>query len=94
MMSDTAIARREIILANGLGLHLRPANRFAESAKAFQSDIRVRCKGTVADGKSVLSLLGLAAECGSVLGLEARGLDAEDAVDALARLVSARFHEA
>ena len=35
----------------------------------------------------------LAAECGTRLELEARGPDAGAAVEALADLVSARFHE-
>lgn len=66
---------------------------FVGSARRFQSDILVCCKGIIANGKSVLSLLSLAAECGSVLALEARGEDADDAVAELADLVASRFHE-
>ena len=35
----------------------------------------------------------LAAECGTMLALEAEGCDAEDAVAALANLISAQSHE-
>ena len=45
------------------------------------------------DGKSILSLTTMAAECGTRLELEARGPDATAAVEALASLVSARFYE-
>jgi phosphocarrier protein len=45
------------------------------------------------DGKSILDLALLAAECGTKLDLEARGPDAEAALAALADLVAARFHE-
>ena len=38
-------------------------------------------------------MLSLAAECGTMLALEAEGCDAEDAVAALANLISAQFHE-
>ncbi len=93
MTQDLEIARRNIAVTNVLGLHLRTASKFAQCARAFRSEIRVCCRGIVANGKSVLSLLGLAAECGNVLALEAQGLDAEDAVAVLADLISARFHE-
>ena len=53
-------------------------------AQAFQSDVRVCCEGIIANGKSILDLLSLAAECGTMLALEAEGCDAEDAVAALA----------
>ena len=46
------------------------------------------------NGKSILDLTTLAAECGTRLELEARGPDAVEAIDALADLVLARFHEA
>ena len=35
----------------------------------------------------------LAAECGTMLALEAEGCDAEDAIAALADLISAESHE-
>ena len=82
-------ARRQVGVNNVLGLHLRVAGRFVKLANAFQSDVRVCCKGIIADGRSILSLLSLAAECGTMLALEAEGSDAEDAVAALADLISA-----
>ena len=62
-------------------------------ANAFQSDVMVHCKGVRANGKSILSLLFLAAECGTMLALEAEGCDAEDSVAALANLISDQSHE-
>jgi len=61
-------------------------------ANAFQSDVRVCYEGIIANGKSILDLLSLAAECGTMLALEAQGCDAEDAVAALADLISAQSH--
>jgi phosphocarrier protein len=93
MAHNSHIARLQVCLTNALGLHLRAANRFVKLATTFQSEIQVHCKGIVANGKSILDLLGLAAECGTMLVLEAQGCDAEDAVAALANLISAQFHE-
>src|SRR5271165_1043954 len=93
MAQNDHLARRQVGVNNVLGLHLRVAGRFVKLANAFQSDVRVCCKGIIADGRSILSLLSLAAECGTMLALEAQGCDAEDAVAALANLISAQSHE-
>ncbi len=90
MSHETTVARRQVEITNGLGLHVRPAQKFVER---FQAEIRVRHNGTEVDGKSILSLTTMAAECGTRLELEARGPDATAAVEALAGLVSARFYE-
>jgi phosphocarrier protein len=87
------VARRQVEIINALGLHLRPADKFVRLAHQFQSEIRVSHDGKLINGKSILDLTTLAAECGTILELEARGPDAEAAVDALAGLVLARFYE-
>ena len=56
------------------------------SEQAFQSDVKVCRNGIIADGRSILDLLTLAAECGTMLAVEAQGCDAEDAVAALANM--------
>jgi phosphocarrier protein HPr len=91
---DPPVARREVEILNTYGLHLRPADKFVRLAYQFQAEIRVHYKGHTYNGKSILDLTSLAAECGTRLDLEARGPDAEAALSALAELVSARFHEA
>lgn len=87
------VARRQVEILNALGLHLRPADKFVRLAHRFQSEIRVYHEGHEINGKSILDLTTLAAERGTLLDLEARGPDAEAAVEALAELVLARFHE-
>ena len=93
MSHDTTVARRQVEITNSLGLHLRPADKFVKLALRFQAEIRVHYNGNEFNGKSILDLTTLAAECGTRLELEARGPDAEAAVEALADLVSARFYE-
>lgn len=93
MSQDPQVARRQVEITNALGLHLRPADKFVRLASQFQSEIRVDHQGHTINGKSILDLTTLAAECGTRLELEARGPDAEAAVAALAELVLARFHE-
>jgi phosphotransferase system HPr (HPr) family protein len=93
MIAMPPIARRRTEVGQAHGLHLRPAARFVEVAKRYAAEVRVHCNGSEADGKSVVDLMSLAAGFGMALELEARGPDAEEAVIALADLISARPHE-
>ncbi len=81
------------LLTTSWDSHLRVAGRFVRLAQALQSNVKVHCKDIIADGGSTLSLLSLAAECDTMLAVEAQGCDAEDALAALADLISAQFHE-
>jgi len=92
MGQNVQVVRRQVSVSNELGLHLRVADKFVKLANSFQSEISVHCKGIIANARSILSLLSLAAECGTMLGLEAQGCDAEDAVAALANLISPESH--
>jgi phosphocarrier protein len=93
MTHEPTVARRQIEITNFLGLHMRPANQFVDLASKFQSDVRVVHNGSQVNGKSILSMTTLGAERGVRLELEARGPDAEAAVEALAQLVAAGFYE-
>jgi phosphocarrier protein HPr len=93
MSHDPSVSRRQVEIKNELGLHLSPAMKFVRLASQFQSEIRVSHNGKEINGKSILDLTLLAAECGAKLDLEASGPDAADAVDALARLVESQFRD-
>ena len=80
-------------VANRLGLHARAAARFVKLASRFESRITVSKDGSRVDGKSILSLLTLAAREGTRLRLAAEGNDAGDALAQLATLVRERFGE-
>ncbi len=85
--------RREVEIRNRLGLHARPAAEFVRRAGEFESEIRVRKEDVEVNAKSIMGVLMLAAEQGSVLGIEAEGADAEEAVDALVEIVRGGFGE-
>jgi phosphocarrier protein len=93
-VTDVAdLSRRRVELTNRLGFHLRAASLFARLSNQFQAKVRVTCNGLEADGRSILDLMLLAAECGAHLELEASGVDSVDATAALCALVEARFLE-
>lgn len=85
--------RQEITISNRLGLHARAAARFVSCASAFSSKIMVGPEGALVDGKSIMSIMMLAAGRGAVLQLEIEGADEEAALQALLELIQSRFDE-
>src|SRR4051794_32332967 len=81
----------QVVIIDPLGLHLRPAAKLVILARSFRSDIRIIARGTIADGKSLLDLVTLAAGCGTPLDIVAHGPDAEEAVAALTGFFAAGF---
>ena len=92
-MAKRAKIARDCALRNKLGLHARPASLLAQTAGRFQSEIKITKDGQVTDGKSVMGLLMLAAEHGSVLSITAHGEDALEALNALDKLIGDKFGE-
>ncbi len=84
-------AERRVTIRNELGLHARPAAEMVKLAGRFASEIRVTKDGDSVNGKSIMGVMTLAAECGAELILRAEGVDAEEAVTALEKLVANRF---
>lgn len=86
---------RECVLHNSQGLHARPASLFVQSAQQFQADVEL-CNlstGMTADGKSVLSMLMLAAPCGTKLRLTVNGSDGAEAIKVLGDLLESGFDD-
>ena len=92
-MKDLERAEREVAIVNRAGMHARPAAVFVRLAGSFKAQITVEKDGLQVNGKSIMGVLMLAAEQGSLLRLAADGRDAADAIDALAELVGRGFEE-
>jgi phosphocarrier protein len=89
-----AVVERTVRIVNSLGLHARPAAAFVKIAGRYRCHIAVRKDEEMeVNGKSIMGVLTLAAECGSELQLRADGEDAEQAVGELLELVQAGFGE-
>ncbi|MGF6640538.1 phosphoenolpyruvate--protein phosphotransferase [Paraburkholderia sp. MM6662-R1] len=82
-----AIFSDEITLPNPAGLHARPAAVVAVEAKKFKSEIRLLRGDASANAKSVVAIMGLATKFGDKLRVEARGPDAAEAANTVARLL-------
>lgn len=86
---------KRILIVNRLGLHARAAARLVRTASAYRSSVRLeRADGSaVADAKSILSVLLLAAARGTELRLTVEGVDEGEALEAVCALVESGFGE-
>jgi phosphocarrier protein HPr len=87
------VIERDIEIKNKLGLHARAAAKFVHMAARFKADIKVRKGDEEVDGKSILGILLLAAGRGSTVHVRADGEDERDALDAVEKLIDAKFDE-
>jgi phosphocarrier protein HPr len=84
---------RQATIVNQDGLHARPAARIVRLANTFEAEIELSKDGVEVNGKSIMGVMMLAAECGSSITIRAKGPDAEQAVTALTSLVAEGFGE-
>ena len=84
---------REVKVVNSLGLHARPAAQLVRLASTFACDVELVKDGVPVNSKSIMGVMMLAAECGSVLVVRATGADAEAAAAAMADLIASGFGE-
>jgi phosphocarrier protein len=87
------VIERDIEIKNKLGLHARAAAKLVHTAARFKSDIKIRKGEEEVDGKSILGILLLAAGRGSTVHVKADGDDERDALEAVEKLIDAKFDE-
>lgn len=84
---------KRLTIINKLGLHARAAAKLVTTASQFQADIRITRDSREIDGKSIMSVMMLAASKGTELQLSAHGKDEQAALEALESLINNRFDE-
>ncbi|MFO0790635.1 MAG: HPr family phosphocarrier protein [Pirellulales bacterium] len=88
---QTPPVSRAVVIKNKQGLHARPAEMFVRLANQYESRIQLLRDDRRVEATSIIDLLTLGATQGTTLVLEAVGPDAQEAVDALAKLVEESF---
>lgn len=76
-----------------MGLHARPAAQFVKTASKFAADVFVSRNEHEVNGKSIMGVMMLAAEQGSMLTLTVNGQDEAEAMQALIDLIDRKFDE-
>ncbi len=88
-MSDGPTVEKEFVVRRELGMHARPAGQLVSLAGRFQCEISLGREGEWVSGRSVMSILSLAATQNTVLRVRAIGQDAELAVSLIGQLIEA-----
>ncbi len=81
------MVEREIIIKNKTGLHARPAAILVQKANEYHSDIFLEKGNDKINAKSIMGVMMLAAAEGSTIKVIASGVDEQDAVEKIAKLL-------
>ena len=83
--------QRSVVIGHRLGLHARAAAQLVQLSAQFRADIVLIRDGeqpAEADARSILSILLLAAGCGSTLSVRADGADEDEALNKICEYLS------
>jgi len=85
--------QQDIAIINKLGLHARASAKLTQLAGQFKSEIWITRNERRVNAKSIMGVMMLAANKGSTIRLEIDGADENEAMQALAALITDRFGE-
>ena len=85
--------KKTLSIINELGIHARPAAMMVHQISELNCDITITKDGETVNGKSIMGVLMLAAECGSEIEVAAKGPDSEKAIDVIENLIKSKFNE-
>ena len=87
----TPSATRRLTVAHQGGIHARPALAIVKTVQRFRSKVRLRAGGQEGDAGEILQLMSMGISDGTEVTFSAQGPDAEDVLDALAKLFADDF---
>lgn len=97
MAGDTqrkpSVVMRELAIRNQYGIHARPAAMFVKTASKYEADVTVEKDDIRVSGKSIMGLMTIEASCGTKIRITADGVDANQVVEELEKLVEHKFYE-
>ena len=85
--------KKELIIKNKLGLHARAAAKIVSVTNKFDSNITITNGDIIADAKSIMKILMLAAPKGTEIQISASGKDEDRALKTLETLITDKFDE-
>ena len=78
--------KQKVTVKNQTGLHLRPAGILCRTAMLYKSHISLKHGDTIANAKSVFSVLGAGVKTGDELEITCEGMDEQEAMEAMVNL--------
>ena len=84
---------KTVTIKNKAGMHTRPASMLVKIAAKYKSDFYIIKDGFRINGKSIMGVMSLAAECGSKVKLKFEGPDEEAASEEITKYFEDGFGE-
>lgn len=84
---------QKVQITNLMGLHLRPAGLFCQTAMKFESSVKFRTKQGLQNAKSLLNVLGSCVKNGDTIEIICEGSDEQMALQAMVELVESGIGE-
>ncbi len=81
------MAEQKFVITEESGLHARPATVLVNAASKFASDINLECDGKSINLKSIMGIMSLGISKGDEIKVIADGDDAEEAVEAIGKII-------
>lgn len=87
------IMKKDFVLKNRLGLHVRASSEFVKSARRYASKVTLTYGGHQVDGKQIIKVMGLGVKCNEPITITTEGDDEEEAMNAIGDLIKQGFGE-
>jgi len=87
------VTETQVTITNPLGIHARPSALIVQTATRFKSEVSFIRDDLRVNGKSIMGVMMLAAEMGSVITIQADGEDECECVAALEKAFALRFDD-
>ncbi len=87
------MVEREVIVKNETGIHARPASLLVQTANEFEADIKLIKEDEEANAKSIMGVMSLAVSVDNQIIIKAEGVEEEEAVEAIVKLIESNFGE-
>ena len=82
---------KEIVVNSDAGVHARPAMMIVREAMKYSCEVTLIKDNVEADGKSIMSVLGLAIIAGSKITVRAKGEGEDEVVNYIVNLIQTGF---
>ena len=87
-------ATGEVEITNMMGIHLRPASSIVQASNKYpECEVELTKDGQMVNGKSIMSVIMLAAEQGSMIEITVTGEHCEALLADLVALIESKFGE-
>ena len=85
--------KKIVKIQNKHGLHARPCSLLVKATSKFRSEFQLQKDDMIVNGKSIMGVMMLAAECGCEIELTVDGVDEIEAMETITKLIESGFGE-